>query len=324
MGPALLSRLATVLYVLGRDVERTEHLARLLRVHFELSLDPPAHSRRRFWADVLQLAGWAAPDPVARDQAIATVLGNATGPSLRRTLESARRAAQAVRPSLSIEVWEQVNALYWRLSDAGWRGEPDAYLRQVEMGTQLVAGLVDDTMAHDEAWHFVKLGKHLERAANVIHLVTRKCLELSEVHDEEAIAWAGVLRCCASLEAFRLRFDVAGEDAVSRFLLLDPLVPHSATFCLSASLAALEGIGRDDGGSQPHRILGRLAASFQHADPAEVGASPHQLAALFDEQWTELHRALRERYFRPDQLAMDIAGDQLSRHPQQQQQQGAG
>src|ERR1041385_8761992 len=116
-------------------------------------------------------------------------------------MESARRAAQAVRPSLSMEVWEQVNALYWRVSDDAFADGPSDALRRVEMGTQLIAGLVDDTMAHDEAWRFVKLGKHLRRAANVTRLVTHKWRELAGQADD-AIAWAGVLRCCASLEAF--------------------------------------------------------------------------------------------------------------------------
>src|SRR5437660_399366 len=321
---ALLSRVATMLYVLGRDVERTEHLARLLRVHFELSLDRSTPSRRRFWSDFLVLAGWPVPGPVAREHAVALVLGDAAGPSLRRSLESARRAAQAVRPSLPMETWEQLNSLYWRMSDAGWQGRPDSYLRQVEMGTQLVAGLVDDTMTHDEAWHFVKLGKHHERAANVVRLVTRKAAELAE-HEEDAIAWASVLRSCASLETFRMRFGAAvSAPAVSRFLLLDRRSPHSAGFCITAALAAVQGIDDPEAESPPHRVLGRLAATFQYADPAQVGASPGELATRFDGRNAELHQALRSAYFQPSQLALDPEGDQLTRHPQQQQQRSGG
>lgn len=318
---ALLSRVATMLYVLGRDVERTEHLARLLRVHFELSLDRSTSSRHRFWSDFLVLAGWAVPGPVVREHAIAVVLGDAAGPSLRRSLESARRAAQAVRPSLSIETWEQLSALYWRLSDAGWQGAPDAYLRQVEMGTQLIAGLVDDTMPHDEAWHFVKLGKHHERAASVVRVVARKAAELGE-HDEDAIAWASVLRSCASLEAYRIQFGAAvSAQTVSRFLLLDRVSPHSAGFCVAAALATVQAIDGPGVESPPHRVLGRLAATFQYADPVEVGASPGDLAARFEEQNAELNQALRQAYFQPSQLAVDPdEGDRLTRHTQQQQQ----
>ena len=69
---ALLSRVATVLYVLGRDVERTEHLARLLRLlAFIAPEDGPApRPRRRPVAHVspdgeLQLGG-VHPDSLRR------------------------------------------------------------------------------------------------------------------------------------------------------------------------------------------------------------------------------------------------------------------
>jgi uncharacterized alpha-E superfamily protein len=316
---ALLSRVATVLYVLGRDVERTEHLARLLRVHFELSLDRPAPSGQ-FWSDFLRLAGWAGDDPVTRDHALSLVL-RGEGESLRLAMESARRAAQAVRPSLSMEVWEQVNALYWRLSDDAFEDGPSDALRRVEMGTQLIAGLVDDTMAHDEAWRFVKLGKHLQRAANVTRLVTHKWRELAGQADD-AIAWAGVLRCCASLEAFRLQDEGStSAEAVSRFLLLDRQSPRSAGFCVAEALSAVRAIDGPGRESPPHRALGRLAATFQYADPERVGAAPAEVVARFDEQFGDLQRALRVTYFQPSRLSLQLADEPLSRHPQQQQQQ---
>jgi uncharacterized alpha-E superfamily protein len=315
---ALLSRVATVLYVLGRDVERTEHLARLLRVHFELSLDRPAPSGR-FWSDFLRLAGWPAPDSVTRDRALDLVL-RGEGESLRLAMESARRAAQAVRPSLSMEVWEQVNTLYWRLSNDPLEDGPSDALRRVEMGTQLIAGLVDDTMAHDEAWRFVKLGKHLHRAANVTRLVAHKWEELAG-HEDDAIAWAGVLRCGASLEAFRLRHEGAtSAEAVSRFLLLDRLSPRSAGFCVGEALSAaraIDGPGRE---SPPHRALGRLSATFQYADPERAGVAPVEVVGRFDEQFGDLQRALRMTYFQPSRLSLQLADEPLSRHPQQQQQ----
>jgi uncharacterized alpha-E superfamily protein len=316
----LLSRVATVLYVLGRDLERTEHLARLLRVHFELSLDRSLPRGPRFWPDALELAGQRVNGPVSRDQAVGLLLGDPTGPSLRRSMESARAAAQAVRPSISIEVWEQVNALYWRLAEAGWRGEPYAFLRQVELGTQLIAGLADDTMAHDDSWNFVRLGKQLERAGNVARVVARRSAGLVG-HEDDPVAWASVLRCCASYETFRVRFGATmSADAACRFLLLDRLSPRSAAFCVEQALAAVQQVDGPDGSSWPHRVLGQLAADFQYAEPARVGAAPAELTERFERHAAELHRALRETYFKPSQVALDWAGEQLARHPQQQQQ----
>src|SRR2546423_4436149 len=101
---ALLSRVATVLYVLGRDLERTEHLARLLRIHWELSLDRSLPRGRRFWPRFLELAGRPPGTRAGRDEAVDLALLDSAGPSVRQSMESVRWAAQAVRPSLSTEV----------------------------------------------------------------------------------------------------------------------------------------------------------------------------------------------------------------------------
>jgi uncharacterized alpha-E superfamily protein len=321
---ALLSRVATALYVLGRDLERTEHLARVLRVHWELSLDRSFPRGPRFWPRFLELSGWLPDGPVGREQALETALTDSSGPSVRRSTESARRGAQAVRPSLSTEVWEQVNSLYWQLNGAGWQGEPYAYLHQVELGTQLIAGLVDDTMAHDEAWSFLKLGKYIERAGNVTRLVARKSQELAQ-HRDDPVAWASVLRCCASFEAFRLRFQTPiSAGPVSIFLLLDRISPRSAAFCTGQALTAgreIEGAGAR---SRPYRLLGQLSAIFEYAEPDAVGRLPVELGARFDPLLAELHRALRETYFQPSRLALSVeGGGEMSHLPQQQQQQQA-
>ena len=317
---ALLSRVATLLYVLGRDVERTEHLARLLRVQSELSLDRSLPRARRFWSAFLELAGWAAPASCSREQAIALALGDPSGPSLRRSMESARSAARAVRPSLSIEVWEQVNSLYWRLQEAGWQGELYEYLHEVELGTQLIGGLVDDTMGHDEAWAFVKLGKYLERATSLTSIIARKSQELGR-HRDDPIAWASVLRCCAAFEAFRLQFEAPlSGDKVARFVLLDRASPRSAAFCIGLALAAVRHIDGPGGHSAPLRLIGQLSAMFEYADPGLVGAAPGDFGMQFDRALIGLHGALREAYFQPSWLALNMQEGELSRQPQQQQQ----
>jgi uncharacterized alpha-E superfamily protein len=319
---ALLSRVATLLYVLGRDLERTEHLARLLRVQSELSLDRSLLRGRRFWPDFLGLAGWVAPASCSREHAIELALGDPSGPSLRRSMESVRSAARAVRPSLSIEVWEQVNSLYWRLQEAGWRGDLYEYLHEIELGTQLIGGLVDDTMAHDEAWAFVKLGKYLERATNLTSIITRKSRELVR-HRDDPVAWASVLRCCAAFEAFRLRFEApVSGDTVARFVLLDRASPRSVAFCIGLALAAVRHVEGPGGQSAPLRLIGQLSAMFEYADPWTVGAAPGDFGVQFDRALLGLHGALREVYFQPNRLALNVQREELSRQPQQQQQVG--
>jgi len=134
----MLSRVATSLYVLGRNVERAEHLARLVNVHSDLDLDATRSSREGFWSRFAELAGWPAEAGSEREQAIELVVAGRAGPSVLQSLSDGRRAAQAVRPSVSTEVYEQLNALYWRLQESDWRTGVHAYLAGVPAGTQRV------------------------------------------------------------------------------------------------------------------------------------------------------------------------------------------
>ena len=58
----MLSSAATSLTLLGRHLERADHLARILGVHVALSLDRSDEPGPDFWMRFLELAGWGASD----------------------------------------------------------------------------------------------------------------------------------------------------------------------------------------------------------------------------------------------------------------------
>ena len=323
----MLSRVAVSLYLLGRHLERAEHLARILRVHSELALDRAVLRDERFWARFLELAGWSLADHLSREQAIELAVAGSAGPSVRREVAEARRAAQSIRPSLSTEVYEQLNVLHWRLQDsAGWDSELYSFLRTVELGAQLVSGLVDDTMAHDETWHFVRLGKFLERASGTTRLVLRKTAELAKFADD-AVDWAAALRCCTSFEPYQQRFAAPiDRERVVGYLLFDRVSPRSAAFCLGEALRCVRHV---DGGdeSEPQRVLEKMLALFEDPPPPGLpppagGGAVGGFETRFDELRGELEVALRARYFLPSRLAVALPGDELVAHPHQQQQEG--
>src|SRR5260370_7080411 len=101
------------------------------------------------------------------------VVGGTLGPSVRASVAAARLAAQAVRPSLPTELYEQVNALHWR-AQKNIR-QPDLYpfLVAIQMSVRLVDGLLEATMFHNEARDFIRLRKFLERTRNGPPLLTR-------------------------------------------------------------------------------------------------------------------------------------------------------
>src|SRR6184192_4514628 len=160
----MLSRAATSLALLGRHLERADHLARILGVHVSLWLDRTDEPGADFWMRFMELAGWHASDTGKREQAVEMVVAGTLGPSVRASVAAARLAAQAVRPSLPTELYEHVNALHWRVQKSTWQPDLYPFLNDVQMGVRLADGLLEDTMSHDEARDFVRLGKFVERA----------------------------------------------------------------------------------------------------------------------------------------------------------------
>lgn len=317
----MLSRVARSLYRLGAAAEHADHVARVIDVHVGLALDRGRAPEPGYWANVLELCGIPASDARHHESATEIAIVGADVASVRESVESARREAMAVRPSLSSEVYEALNALHWRLEAADWSANLHDFAIDVQRGVGLLYGLIDDSMAHDEAWEFLRLGRLLRRASNVEVLVTRKLAWLSDVDDP--IEWAAVLRSCSAFEAYRWRFSApVTPDGVAGFLLLDRTLPRSVRAAVSA---ALEGVRRVDGpgdSSLPHRLLGRLSNLFEYSVAAEIVADPTGFAAAYDEVARHLEDALSATYFRPTAVpaGQSVVAPPIWSSSQQQQQ----
>ncbi|TMC85874.1 MAG: alpha-E domain-containing protein [Chloroflexi bacterium] len=318
----MLSRAATSLALLGRHLERADHLARILGVHVSLSLDRADEPGPDFWVRFMELAGWRGSDTGRRAQAIEMVVAGTLGPSVRASIASARLAAQAVRPSLPTELYEQVNALHWRVQEAV--GQPDLYpfLMDVQMSIRLVDGLLEDTMFHDEARDFVRLGKFIERAANVTHVVTQKSAELAD-SPEDALEWTAVLKSCFAFESYQARYGGGvTADRVIECLLLDDSLPRSARFAASTSLEAVARIEGNARRSKPMRLLVQLNGLYRQADTQSIMESPLEFDAECRGVLRQLEVALRETYFHPSKVPAAVSGEEGRGMPQQQQQKG--
>ena len=315
----MLSSAATSLALLGRHLERADHLARILGVHVALSLDRSDEPGPGFWIRFMDLAGWRAGDTGRREDAVEMVVAGTLGPSVLASIAAARTAAQAVRPSLPTELYEQVNSLHWRSQESPWRRDLYHFLIDVQMSIRLVDGLLEDTMFHDEARDFVRLGKFVERAANVTTVVTRKSAELAEAPDD-ALEWTAVLKSCFAFESYQSRYPGGvTPDQVIECLILDRSLPRSARF---ASSTALESVSRIEGSSRrskPVRLLVRLNAMYQHADTRSIAEHPLDFETQCRSLLRQLEVALRETYFHPSKVPAAVNGEEGRGMPQQQQ-----
>lgn len=314
----LLSRVASALYAMGRSMERAEHTSRVLDVHCSLALDSPGRLGREHWRHVLELLGIPYDGAPDRDDVVALLAVGPAG-SIPALVAGARRAAQSIRPSISSEVWESINQLHWRVQSDGPPRDLHAVMVGVQRGIQLVTGLVDETMAHDDSWDFIRLGRHLERAGGVTRLVTAELRFLGGRAEDVTLDWASVLRSCSAFEAFRHHSSAPLAAApVAGFLLLSPDQPRATAFCVQQ---AHESVRRIDAGelahSPPSRLLGRLASLVQFSTVEEVAADPDGFAGSFFALFAAVDSAISGRYFRPTEHGPAVTAPAPWAQPQQ-------
>ena len=316
----MLSRAATSLALLGRHLERADHLARILGVHVSLSLDRTDEPGPEFWTRFMELAGWPGSDPRGRDEAVEVTITGTLGPSVRASVGAARIAAQAVRPSLPTELYEQVNALHWRIQNPTWQPDLYPFLNDVQLSIRLVDGLLEDTMQHDEARDFVRLGKFVERTANVTAIVTRKSAMLTDA-PEDILEWSAVLKSCFAFESYQARHSggVTAERVID-FLLFESALPRSARFSARMALDAVSRIDGPGRRSKPKRLLTLLHAMFNGAATEMVSEHPVEFETECRGVLRQLELAMRETYFHPSKVPANVIGDEGRAMPQQQQQ----
>src|SRR6185436_2078178 len=156
----MLSRVADNLYWMSRYLERSEHTARLVDVHLNLSLDQsrrmPADQR---WDRLLDSLHVKRPENGIRDEYTATHLlafDIENSNSIVSCIANARENARQVREKISSEMWMQLNRLYLDLRrthiDHIWDEQPHEFFRAVKDGAHLFQGITDSTMVHDEGW----------------------------------------------------------------------------------------------------------------------------------------------------------------------------
>jgi uncharacterized alpha-E superfamily protein len=301
----MLSRVAESLLWMGRYVERAENTARILDVNFRLGLDTHTEENGEAWMSLVRLSPqtWAlfsrrypevTPDAVCR-----FLTFDADNPdSILSTLAAARENARSCRESISSEMWEVLNTVYLATTggkaEKAWSRSPQAFYRQVLDGSQHLQGTTDATLPRDDGWHFLQVGKFLERADCVTRILEAKRHLLAPADEDRAdmLALVALLRSCSAYEAYRrqpaARIDPRG---VVRFLMLDPLFPRSVRFCIDATWDALRAVGNPGGNAQANaaeRALGLLRARIEFADIDEVLAD---LPAALDMVQRHINRA---------------------------------
>jgi uncharacterized alpha-E superfamily protein len=282
----MLSRVADSVYWMSRYVERAENVARFIDVNFQLMLDE-ADGQDRQWQPLVNTTG--DHEDFNKRFAIATqenVINFLTfdidNPnSILSCLRQARENARTVREIISSEMWLQINKFYLQVKSAeqaNWLDSANEFFSEVKENSHLFTGITDATMTHNEAWHFCRLGRLLERADKTSRMLDVKYYILLRSADDvgspfDDIQWAAVLRSASAFEMYRKRHGRISPQGVVEFLILDREFPRAIQFCLVAARDSLHAISGTPLGTfryQPEKLLGQLCSDLCFVSLEEI------------------------------------------------------
>ncbi len=289
----MLSRIAESLYWMGRYTERAEGTARLLDVSVRASLEGSDMVGPNVLASVL---GGAAPDvaaaagsapegaadnPGARVELLRHYCLARTSPSsLAFCVREARENARTVRDAVTSEMWETLNTWHLQVAATGpdelTGGGAYAFLSGMKARSFLFSGVTDATMLREEGWHWLVLGRYLERVVFTSRLLAARAglLEAGPgAGARESYGFAVLLRSLSAYEAFRTTYRAGVEPhRVAEFLLLDPNLPRSALFSACRVEEAVAVVTEADSGvSRPaRRLAGRVRALLEYRQVEEI------------------------------------------------------
>ena len=141
-------------------------------------------------------------------------------------------------------------------------------------------------MSRNEAWDFMDLGRHLERADKTTRFLDVASYLPGGAEDGGGSAgilhWTAILRSCGALGAFRAFKRGINARGVVDFLVFSKDFPRSVRFCIEkvdVSLHRISGTPRGTFSNDAERETGRLLAdlNFGSTDDA-FGGRPARLS----------------------------------------------
>ncbi|MCB1506056.1 MAG: circularly permuted type 2 ATP-grasp protein [Hyphomicrobiaceae bacterium] len=319
------SRVADDLYWIGRYQERADWTMRVLRSAYRRISEDSGPSTEDLGAVHRCLSGMLADErgPVKRPSGtnIDVVEGMCSrllsGSTSWRTLsvvcENLYRCANLARDRLSFEAWHTLSLFrpgdefMNELSRATSQG---AILDMLDVGLRWLSafgGLTHENMTRNYGWHFLNLGRRVERAYNLSEVLANLFADVTDGEDEMS-ALRLVLELADSFITYRSRYRIDPSlPLVLDLLLLDQSNPRSLAFQLTEAMRDMSAFPSDKPSADLSEARGLLASALDEVRQADVVAMAtpvgrKRLAELVRGQLVSLPQfsdALARHYFNP-------------------------
>ena len=316
----MLCRTANDLFWMARHIERAENTARMLDVTFRMSLLPyeviePGLAWAEPWAVPLISSGLATAyyerhPLLSAGNVLRFMILDASNPSsIFCCIRSARESARAVRGAITSEMYEDLNSAWLEVRAYDYarieRQGVSEFLDWVKMRSHLFRGVTFGTMLRDEAYHFIRLGTHLERADNTARILDVKYHTLLPSAADVGGAvdyyqWGALLRSVSGFESYRKIYsDVITPRRVAELLILREDMPRSLHACMNFIHETLERLC-DANSREIERAAGELHMKLRYGrtdDIIKLGL--HEYLMEFLDRISELGNEISRHFLVP-------------------------
>jgi len=308
----VLSRVAESVYWMSRYIERAENVARFVDVNQHFTLDLPGEPADQ-WMPLVATTGddgWFAEryGTPERSNVLRFLLFDREYPnSVASCLRAARENARGAREVIASDLFEQLNRAYLMVTEASKSpneilNDPGLFLQTVKEACHALLGTTLVSMTHNEAWHFMRVGRLLERADKTSRIVDVKYFLLLPSPADvgtpaDELQWAALLKSASAFEMYRKRFGRIAPMNVVDFLLLDEDFPRACRYCVSLAQRSLRAIDGDRR-NPVARQAGRLSSKLEFVDVEEIiKEGLHQWVDGLQTSLNGLGQAIGERFF---------------------------
>ena len=257
----MLSRSAQGLYWMGRYLERAAHLSRLMQLQVETLVDRPLREIHFGWNRVYNSMNQFPPAGTLEafgsdDYALADSYTLAdhltfepTNPdSIWNCFAYARENARQVRNYISAEMWLSLNMTFLRLQGLTiqeiWKTAPESFYAGTAKDVATFTGVAEATMYRDEGWHFIQLGRYIERVQLSASVLLAQIAAQDRQDESFDADWANLLHVFRAFDAYVHTYSVVVQPGqVLDLIVTDALLPGSMRRSLEAIVSVLDAIG---------------------------------------------------------------------------------
>ncbi len=307
----MLSRVAESIFWMARYMERTNRMLRMLHTKYISSQDEVTDFS---WNSVLQTYSDKGAE---HNQLIETnsprvlahlIIDKENDFSVINNITRARENARSVQDHITKEVWLCLNEYYHlirekQIEDNLLSGDPITSLDQLIRHGMLYNGTVDITMAREESFNFLNIGRFLSRAIISIDLLTIKLKEynydLAKHADDPT--WRFLLYSLSGYELY-LKRNKGRIDAnlVIQHVLYNPEFPHSLQYSLNRLTRYFDRLKTEsnfENHSQLEFLIGRCSNNIKYSNFSNNSITLKDFLKQTRKELVEISSSFNKIYF---------------------------